>query len=294
MSFILFKKIFIIFSVHRIDAISPDVTVIEDDLNLDELMRQKELLQARLVAYMESEEEESTLFNSNVITDTQPKTCEFDIILLDDSSAEHSIKKDKYKKRVRIRSPSRERKVLVTQSRPDLSKERKLKEKDNVRSSLTNKDVENRYKEDLRTEINRENERIYRQKEKNRYERGHRSLQNSDPKRSIQENSIDRRHEKNPKDFNREKGRFYKEGVGKCRIEETKDMFKDSLSEGLKKVKNTSSSESDINDIDINEDEEDEEKIIEKRRKQREELMKVSLTHNLDINIVSGVEPIVL
>lgn len=51
-------------------------------------------------------------------------------------------------------------------------------------------------------------------------------------------------------------------------------MFQDSLSEGLKQPKE-SSSENEMNDIDI-QDEEDEETIIEKRRKQREELLKVN------------------
>ncbi|XP_072930851.1 serine/threonine-protein kinase PRP4 homolog isoform X2 [Epargyreus clarus] len=43
------------------DCASPELTIIEDDLNLDELMRQKELLQARLVAYYseKSDEEEN-------------------------------------------------------------------------------------------------------------------------------------------------------------------------------------------------------------------------------------------
>lgn len=47
------------------------------------------------------------------------------------------------------------------------------------------------------------------------------------------------------------------------------------MSEGLKQQKE-SSSDSELGDIDID-DEEDEEKIIEKRRKQREELLKVCL-----------------
>lgn len=52
-------------------------------------------------------------------------------------------------------------------------------------------------------------------------------------------------------------------------------MFKDSLSEGLKAEKSSSSSEEEIGDINIEEDE-DEEQIIQKRRKQREELLKVN------------------
>jgi hypothetical protein len=62
----------------------------------------------------------------------------------------------------------------------------------------------------------------------------------------------------------------------KGRSGEKNDMFKDSLSEGLKAEKSSSSSEEDLADINIEEDE-DEEQIIQKRRKQREELLKVSL-----------------
>ncbi|XP_034938781.1 serine/threonine-protein kinase PRP4 homolog [Chelonus insularis] len=51
------------------------------------------------------------------------------------------------------------------------------------------------------------------------------------------------------------------------------DKYKDSLSEGLKVDRSDSSSENELQDIDI-EEEEDEEVIIERRRKQREELLK--------------------
>jgi serine/threonine-protein kinase PRP4 len=53
------------------------------------------------------------------------------------------------------------------------------------------------------------------------------------------------------------------------------DIFKDSLSEGLKAEKSSSDEEQEIGDINIEEDE-DEEQIIQKRRKQREELLKVN------------------
>uniref|UniRef100_A0A182SFS1 Serine/threonine-protein kinase PRP4 homolog n=1 Tax=Anopheles maculatus TaxID=74869 RepID=A0A182SFS1_9DIPT len=72
------------------------------------------------------------------------------------------------------------------------------------------------------------------------------------------------------------------------------DRFKDSLSEGLKQQKE-SSSDSEIGDIDID-DEEDEEKIIEKRRKEREALLKVKDVLKLgvvneDSNTMMEVEP---
>lgn len=57
------------------------------------------------------------------------------------------------------------------------------------------------------------------------------------------------------------------------------DKYKDSLSEGQIKTK-AESSDSDVQiELDINIEDEDEEAIIEKRRKQREELLKVGLTY---------------
>ena len=61
----------------------------------------------------------------------------------------------------------------------------------------------------------------------------------------------------------------------KGRSGDKSDMFKDSLSEGLKAEKSSSSEEEEIGDINIEEDE-DEEQIIQKRRKQREELLRVN------------------
>lgn len=64
----------------------------------------------------------------------------------------------------------------------------------------------------------------------------------------------------------------------KNKSDKDKDKFKDSLSEGLK-IEQSSSSDEEIGDIKIDEDE-DEEEIIEKRRKQREELLKVYFLMN--------------
>lgn len=52
------------FSFRPIDDTSPVVTIIEDDLNLEDLMRQKALLQARLGAYMSDTEGDDSRPNS--------------------------------------------------------------------------------------------------------------------------------------------------------------------------------------------------------------------------------------
>jgi hypothetical protein len=72
-----------------------------------------------------------------------------------------------------------------------------------------------------------------------------------------------------------EKYLFSYRSQNKGRSGEKSDIFKDSLSEGLKAEKSSSSSEEEIGDINIEEDE-DEEQIIQKRRKQREELLRVN------------------
>lgn len=78
-----------------------------------------------------------------------------------------------------------------------------------------------------------------------------------------------------------------KGGDGRSRHEKA-DKFKDSLSEGQKKA---ASSDSDVEvEIDINEDDEDEEAIIERRRKQREELLKVKFfkAYSMKIYLFTG------
>lgn len=87
-----------------------------------------------------------------------------------------------------------------------------------------------------------------------RYRRSSRSLSRSRRGRDRHPRDNERDRDKNGK---RERG----------------DKYKDSLSEGLKFDRSESSSEEELKDIDIEEDE-DEEAIIEKRRKQREELLK--------------------
>ncbi|XP_071454378.1 serine/threonine-protein kinase PRP4 homolog, partial [Hetaerina americana] len=115
----------------------------------------------------------------------------------------------------------------------------------------------------------RGNDRDRDQRDRDRDKRHRRS-------RSITPRGRDRRHHSSR----------YQRGRGG----ERSDKFKDSLSEGLKAEK--SSSEEDIADINIDEEEEDVEAIIQKRRKQREELLKrlgaVSEDSNMSIIGPSG------
>ncbi|KAJ8668712.1 hypothetical protein QAD02_010375 [Eretmocerus hayati] len=85
------------------------------------------------------------------------------------------------------------------------------------------------------------------------------------------------------RDRDRHSGRDHDRDREKNGKRERGDKFKDSLSEGLKVERSESSSEEEIKDIDIEEDE-DEEAIIERRRKQREELLKRLGAPNEDSN----------
>lgn len=332
---------------HTVDCASPDVAVIEeDDLNLDELMKQKELLQARLCAFMETEEDmnEKNLMKLREIN-LLKKKLDAEVILLDDSSDEVHVNKKDRKKRQRSDTPSEERKVIITGKRGGVEQKREEKSRSSGGgggggggngngSRATTKDNDNRYKEDLRREIDREKDRANRDRERYRdndrdkppqqqqpqsqqqqsqqsqqqqqqqqYHHqkqnqqrmeygggGGGSFQDRNRRRSIE---YDNRFRDNRRggNFNRgddyrrdrirEENQYYRERDRerdrvRSRKEDVKDKYKDSLSEGLKADKHSSSSDSDIADIDINDDdeEEDEEKIIEARRKQREELMK--------------------
>lgn len=274
----------IFFSSKPDDCASPDVTVIEDDdLNLDELMKQKELLQARLVAYMgESEDDRSKRTEIS-----NKKIAESEIITLDYSSEE----KDE-KSRKRHRSDSKN----VKESQQDKSRkainDEKMKRDEKMKEAhRSRKDNDNRYKEDLRKEIDRDKVRFFREREKIKDDRDRRNnmdRRNTDGNRQragvgndmnkmrrLSTDGRDRRDYSRDDDYRQDRGRnrySYQDKNKRGRNVDQKDKFKGSLSEGLKD-KNSSSSGSEM-DITVNDEEDDEEKIIAQRRKQRMELLK--------------------
>lgn len=161
-----------------LDVDSPDVAVIEeDDLNLEELMRQKALLQARLggIAMSDSESENSRktpLASVNklpaIVDDSKTSeksklkrtvdTSVSDVILLDDSSNDApAIPKKKLR---HSRSRSRERAHGRNNNRDNRDSRDNRDGRDNDKSSkMRRTDNENRFKEDLRKEIDRDKER---------------------------------------------------------------------------------------------------------------------------------------
>nr|XP_022907633.1 serine/threonine-protein kinase prp4 [Onthophagus taurus] len=266
------------------DAINVDV--IEADMDLEELMKQKELLQAEIA--------KACLLDEAQIK-YKPKVEE--VILLDDSSNDDSQEKEVQTKRKR--TPSRERRVIIEKKdhRPD---EKKIKPNKEVQSKeklkdydrydkckerfapKSYKDLKQKDRKSMERQKSRERERDYRRdnirsrndnhydrRRENHYDRcrDSRDRISNDKYRDRYSRDYDNRYDKYRSSYRDKKDRREKEKKVKL------DKYKDSLSEGQPQHSSSSDDEIDL-DIDINDDEEDEQKIIERRRKQREELLK--------------------
>lgn len=293
------------------DCESPDVAVIEnddDDMNLDELMRQKALLQKELEKSLDSEnefiaKEESTTPKVQFKVGQLSKKLEIrdDVILLD-SSPDNSKKDTKYQRK----SPPAV-KETTHKSRESPSRQDDRKRHDDRRK----RETENRYKEDLRKEIDREKD-MERNKRMELQRRRRRSRSRSKDPRDVESKRYDDRNRRSPdrrdksyrdrrdrrssrerdRDRERDSRRNYDSRSDRDRRKSGKndsDKYKDSLSEGLKHDKE-SSSESEIADIKLDDDEEDEEAIIERRRKQREEILKKFGAPSEDSNTIQSVD----
>lgn len=259
-------------------------------------MKQKALLQARLGDYM-TDSEPGTPKESN--RKTAKRKPESDVILLDSSPEQIKI----VEKRIKKSPPEKERKPREDEPRDKREIRGSSPRFDRKRAEERRKrDNENRYKEDLRREIDRDKDleknrrpdpvrrRRSRSKEADmrRYDdfydrnRG----RSSDRDRRNRDRRDSSRSRRNSRDRN---PRRYSDRDRDRKGKSESDKYKDSLSEGLKHEKERSSSESEIGDIKID-DEEDEESIIERRRKQREELLKKLGAPSEDSNTIQSVD----
>uniref|UniRef100_A0AAG5D5N4 Serine/threonine-protein kinase PRP4 homolog n=1 Tax=Anopheles atroparvus TaxID=41427 RepID=A0AAG5D5N4_ANOAO len=350
------------------DAPSPDVAVIEDDeLNLEDLMRQKALLQACLGEYATDDEDDAARRQAKakgerpvkkkrlegdeaVITiDGDSTPDDVDRLLkkasgaanrtarggLDEPQPAHRSANAEVDKRSkdyqsqqadgRARQGDRDRERERDNRARD---ERRNREDDNYKRRM----AEERFEREKARERERDRDRARaRQRERDRSIERYRDRRGYSPSREQRSLERDRgrggggpfgsrdRFRGRSRDRNmrggagrmdrdrdrdwdrgrdRDRDRGYGRGMqrngrddrggGRGRKVED-DRFKDSLSEGLKQQKE-SSSESEIADIDID-DEEDEEKIIEKRRKEREALLKKLGVANEDSNSMMEVQP---
>ncbi|XP_060535182.1 uncharacterized protein LOC132707368 [Cylas formicarius] len=259
------------------DSDAIDTNVIEADMDLEELMKQKELLQAELANADAEVATDKTKQNGQQIDE---------VILLDDS--EDEVEKVKPKKptisvdKVALKEKERyerERRIKERQREYEKQKEKereKEKERDRLReirersrSHVSDRDQRSRLdkdrKYDARDRVNRESHRSR-----------ERRLQLE--KRRQRSQDRDRRHHHHHRSDRHKKS-------------EKQDKFKDSFSEGQQKTKEETS-DSDVQvEIEFNEDDEDEEAIIEKRRKQREELLKRLGANNDDSNLSVPTSP---
>ncbi|XP_055619463.1 serine/threonine-protein kinase PRP4 homolog isoform X2 [Toxorhynchites rutilus septentrionalis] len=314
------------------DVPSPDVAVIEDELNLEDLMRQKALLQARLGEFVSDEDDEDEGETKDghekkgAGSKRKSKRSDEEIITIEGDSSAEDVNRLLKKARQRSRSQGRdERKRKTSDSdkrssrgeteakarakQQDLERHREEQRRQREHDDYSRRMAEERYERerirdrerdrererererdrerDRERERERERDRARaRQRDRNRsveryrdrrspVERGRRSAERSGGNRWY--NSRDRFRGRDREALDRERydrdrtGRSGRDHRNGSKRKPDDDKFKDSLSEGLKQQKE-SSSDSEIGDIDID-DEEDEEKIIEKRRKQREELL---------------------
>lgn len=287
------------------DSDAIDVSVIEADMDLEELMKQKELLQAEIAKALNAE------VDSPVETKKNGKKEKVDeIILLDDSSndAEIYTKPNKFlhsRERIvierrdginrnesrRHRSYSRERihkEIDKAKSDRAYAKEVRSHDHKSLERTRGSRDVDYKFR-DLRRSRSRDRKAGGRDKDFSRdrsYDREHsrgRELQ-MDKRRQqfgsrVRYPSRDRSNKYNDRDRHRGRDRSReRDRRDRDRYKgknEKYDKYQGSLSEGLKQVVSGSDSDAEL-DIDINDDEEDEQLIIERRRKQREELLKVS------------------
>ncbi|XP_018570557.1 serine/threonine-protein kinase prp4 [Anoplophora glabripennis] len=285
------------------DSVDIDISVIEADMDLEELMKQKELLQAQLA---KAEIEGVATPNDHAVENGKPVD---EIILLDDSDDQEPSVPAKRRKHSR----SRERKVIIKE-RPKIDHKRR---RTRSRERYARETERERYNRELekRRERERERERNHRHTQRRSRERSSsnindrsnrdRSLRRSRERDSVSHRgaSRDTRRVQDDRDryrSGRDRSRDRRDRSHNNRNRHEKhDKYKDSLSEGQQKAKQSSDS-SEVDDIDLNEDEEDEEAIIEKRRKQREELLKrlgatnaQSEDSNTNISVPASPKPVV-
>ncbi|XP_072763919.1 uncharacterized protein Prp4k [Anoplolepis gracilipes] len=144
-----------------LDSDEVDCTIIEDDIDLEELMKQKERLQACLVQYLSDESEKGEDKELQEDEETKITTETPDVILVEDDSDTNDVP---LKKRTRSKSSSRERKKVVKVERRvivDMTRDRKTREqhKDKRRDSDRKKDDKVRPREEGKREETRKDDR---------------------------------------------------------------------------------------------------------------------------------------
>ncbi|KAJ8925182.1 hypothetical protein NQ315_001367 [Exocentrus adspersus] len=258
------------------DSVDIDVSVIEADMDLEELMKQKELLQAQLA----KAEIEGTITPGEQSAKNGVKPDD-EVILLDDSDEAEPTAPAKRRRR----SVSRDRKVCIKEKPKADHKHRHTRSPDRYSREAEKeryiRELERRRERERERERERSHRHSHRSRERSLSHTNDRSYRDRSQRRSRDRDGIvrygiskDTRRSYDERDRHR-LGRDRRDRNHSCKSKHDKgDKYKDSLSEGQQKVRQSSDSSDVEVDVDLKEDEEDEEAIIERRRKQREELLK--------------------
>ncbi|XP_014366615.2 serine/threonine-protein kinase prp4 isoform X2 [Papilio machaon] len=285
------------------DCASPELALIEDDLNLEELMKQKELLQARLVAYYSDKSEDGECkdkvglgaTNNKVICineesctptlEKMPKDRDHDTKLTTKhkSSKDHSSERKsdkhsyKYLKEDLRDVIKREKKVeRRTEEWKDAKDQRMRKEMERYTPTYRERERERERKREREREADRERER---EKERDR-ERMRRSLAHKKKERDRSSRRSRERYSPAGRRDRRSDYRRSRSRDNRARSRDSKLDYRDRHRVGYKSSHEAtqtivSSSDEELNiSVKTDEEEETEEQIIERRRKQREQLMK--------------------
>lgn len=197
-----------------LDSDEVDCTIIEDDIDLEELMKQKERLQACLVQYLSDESEkgeDKELHGEEEEEEEETKTTieTPDVILVEDDSDTDNVP---LKIRARSKSGSRERKKVIKTERRvivDITRDRKIREqhKDKRRDFDRKRDEKVRLREEGKREETRRDDRASRktnerQKEDTRKDESNRKADDDQQRRKdlsrrdeIRKRESDRREE---------------------------------------------------------------------------------------------------
>ncbi|XP_050434118.1 serine/threonine-protein kinase PRP4 homolog [Adelges cooleyi] len=316
-----------------------EVIIVEEEMNLEELIKQKALLQARLGACVSEADigEKSALKNKNNL-----KMCieTIDLIDDDDTDEEHNVRNSVKN----TEKPTRKRSTSRDQTRRKLEKSKKERQKDTERERTREKErqrkgnlTEDYKRREIRRNVDetKRKEDDSRKREQKRRDDELKDTEEDSKRRSEEDKRRDEqirhrkdcirssnsnrdrarsppsstRHRDRDRDRERDRDRDrYRDATNRRynrnyarrshsndrhsrshRRKDRGDKYKDSFSEGLKRENKSSDSEIEVN-INIAEDENVEE-IIEKRRKQREELLKRLEANNSNVNGEDSANP---
>ncbi|XP_022832638.1 serine/threonine-protein kinase prp4 [Spodoptera litura] len=272
------------------DCASPELMLIEDDLNLEDLMKQKELLQARLIAYCseksDDEANKEDKFNEVICINDDTRSPIIKKSRKDKdhehkrsgkhkSSKDHSTEREKHKTK---RHEEDLREIINRESKKQM--ERRLEE----REGRERKEKERRKIEDKERERRREREREREIREREREREREKERRSMEARRRGERELLRitrRSRERSPQGTRRDQRAGDRERRSRERVLDRRDKFSRSDLRGFKGIVDEvtqivpSSSDEELNiSINTDDDEETEEQIIERRRKQREQLMK--------------------